>query len=274
MPETTLRKKGHATHQFTIMKDAYDVIRVLHKGAEGETRLCCTNDGAEVVVKVINQDNAHMRVIENQTEVARTLKNEGIIAITDVYVENGLCYIVMEKAEKDLRDLMEEQKDVAIDESEMKKMFRPVFKALKEMHEQGYVHGDIKPENLLVMADGRLKVADFGHTEKLRNGASTLKCGSPFYLAPELIKKRPHNEKIDVYALGVTMYYYVTKRLPYACDDYYTYCCSACFSDADLAPLKAANISNALIDIIKGMLARVPNARLSIQDCLNHKWFC
>lgn len=250
------------------MKGEYHILGTIRKGSEGDVRLCQTKGGAEMAVKIIDV-LTNSEAIQRHTD-ATMFCSKGLIKIYDIYVENGLCYIVMEKGEQDLMDLIETS-DADFDEAQMKTLFTPLFEALKEIHSNGYVHGDIKPDNILVLADGTLKICDFGHLEKLTNGCSVVKCGSPFYLAPELIRNRPHNQKVDVYALGMTMYAYIAKVFPYG-GDYYEYCCRACLEDADTAPL-AEIVSDDLVTLISAMLCRNPEKRPTIAECLTSPWF-
>ena len=78
------------------------------------------------------------------------------------------------------------------------------------------IHRDIKPENLLIFPDGTLKMADFGWSNfKLTNMSRTTYCGTPDYLAPEMITGKGHSEKLDVWALGVLTYELLTGEAPF-----------------------------------------------------------
>jgi len=84
------------------------------------------------------------------------------------------------------------------------------------IHERGYTYRDLKPENLLVDKDGYIRICDFGFAKRLREGEKTATlCGTPEYLAPELVLSRGHNRGVDYWALGVLIYELITGNTPF-----------------------------------------------------------
>ena len=92
--------------------------------------------------------------------------------------------------------------------------FGQMLQALDELHTQGYAHLDIKPENLLISKDMKLKLADFGTTTK--DEQSTFKYGTREYMAPEQFSKKPYDPRYaDMFAVGVTLFQMITQNLPF-----------------------------------------------------------
>lgn len=89
-----------------------------------------------------------------------------------------------------------------------------IVSALEYLHARNIVYRDLKPENLLLAKDGHLKITDFGFAKKLTDRTWTL-CGTPEYLAPEIIQSKGHNKAVDWWALG--QYYGITEK------EYYEY---------------------------------------------------
>ena len=81
-----------------------------------------------------------------------------------------------------------------------------VVAALEVMHSQGVVYRDLKPENIMVEENGRVKMIDFGLSKVVGNERTTTVCGSPEYMAPELIRKNPYGYSVDFWGLGVLIY--------------------------------------------------------------------
>ena len=79
--------------------------------------------------------------------------------------------------------------------------------ALDYLHSKGIAYRDLKPENLLIAGDGHLKITDFGFAKKIKEGARSFTlCGTPEYLAPEVIMNLGHNQGVDWWSLGVLLY--------------------------------------------------------------------
>ena len=95
---------------------------------------------------------------------------------------------------------------------------RQIARALRHCHARGVVHRDLKPENILVDSDGTLKLADFGwavHVPGALDGTRTTLCGSPAYVSPEIVDRRPHGHWTDLWSLGVMVHEMVFASLPF-----------------------------------------------------------
>jgi serine/threonine protein kinase len=86
--------------------------------------------------------------------------------------------------------------------------------AFEHLHSQKIAYRDLKPENLLIGADGHLRITDFGFAKKIEDRSYTL-CGTPEYLAPEIILQQGHNQAVDWWALGVLMYEMISGYPPF-----------------------------------------------------------
>lgn len=151
-----------------------------------------------------------------------------------------------------------------------------IFKAVAYLHSQDppIIHRDIKPENILFCGD-KMKLADFGWSN-MKTKVRTTFCGTPDYLAPEMILERGHNEKLDVWTLGVLTYELLVGKAP--------------FRPGALKSQKAANrelekniiqrvpnfpknVSKEAVNLVMALLQKNAKNRPSCEECLYHAWF-
>ena len=152
-----------------------------------------------------------------------------------------------------------------------------VFKAVNYLHVQKppIIHRDIKPENIL-FADNSLKIADFGWSN-MKDRVRTTFCGTPDYLAPEMILERGHSEKLDVWTLGILTYELIVGKAPFS-------------PKPGMKDKKAAHhllqrnimqntpkfppyVSKEAVNLIIALLQKKPRDRPSCKEALNHVWF-
>jgi serine/threonine-protein kinase len=159
--------------------------------------------------------NSQRRFLNEARSVA-TLLHPGIVTLYDALEEHGDRYLVMEYvAGRSLRDILRHgplPADSAI------RIGTGLAEAVAYAHEHGIVHGDIKPENVIVAPGGQPKLLDFGlaRLDEHRTSASTAKLGTLLYAAPERLEGGPPSKAADVYALGLVLFEMLTGRLPFA----------------------------------------------------------
>jgi len=148
-----------------------------------------------------------------------------------------------------------------------------VVLAWEHLHARNIIYRDLKPENLLINSDGHLKVADFGFAKKIEDRTWTV-CGTPEYLAPEIILSRGYGKAVDWWALGVLIYEMLVGYPPFFDDDPYEIyekivACKIKYPPF-LKPAAKDLISNLLqVDLSK----RFGNLKDGVDDIKRHKWF-
>jgi non-specific serine/threonine protein kinase/serine/threonine-protein kinase len=185
-----------------------------------------------VAVKLLRPDLAAIadlrRRFELEARAAARLTHPNVVAVYDAGEDNGRSYIVMERLRgESLADTIERG---PVDLAWLHRLAGDVLGALGAAHEAGIVHRDIKPANILLGADGRAKVADFGiarvielpaaaeaaHTDTAAALTGTgLVVGTPAYLAPERAMGEPATPQSDLYSLGVVLYEALTGTKPF-----------------------------------------------------------
>lgn len=177
----------------------------------------------ECAIKIMHgdlgDDHDFAKRFVREAQSAARLSHPNVVSVTDQGDDDGVLFLVMEHVPgRTLRDLIRD--DAPVPPSRALALLEPVLMALAEAHRNGIVHRDVKPENVLIADDGRVKVADFGlaravnaNTQHTKTGGILI--GTVSYLAPELIVNGKADPRSDVYAAGVILYELLTGRKPH-----------------------------------------------------------
>nr|MDQ6910284.1 serine/threonine protein kinase [Actinomycetota bacterium] len=209
----------------TVIADRYEVGELLGRGGMAEVFAGVDNRlGREVAVKLLRPEisaRPDLRTrFEAEARAAASLSNPNAVAVFDTGEENGVPYIVMERLPGET--LADRIAAGPLDPVDVKRIACEVLGALGAAHAVGLAHRDVKPGNILIAADGRAKVADFGIAKSVEaeEGAPDLTgtgqlLGTPAYLAPERLNGAPATAQSDIYALGVVLYEALTGAKPF-----------------------------------------------------------
>ena len=178
-----------------------------------------------VAIKVLRpeyeSDEEFVRRFSREAEAASKVSHENIVNMLDVGTDGDLRYIVMEYVDgQTLKDMIRQQGCISPDTAI--RMTIRILAAVDHAHRNGIVHRDIKPQNILVDSDGRVKVADFGiarlkaaQTTRVDDGQGVSALGSVHYFSPEQARGEIADEKSDLYSVGVVMYEMLTGQVPF-----------------------------------------------------------
>lgn len=195
-----------------------------------------------------------------EARTAGRLSDAGIVTVHDVVTDAGVDHIVMELIDAPtLADVV--RRNGPLDEEAALALAVQLVSALRVAHESGVVHRDVKPSNVLVRGDGRIKLTDFGIAQaaddpRLTTTGSII--GSPGYLAPERLSGENAGPASDMWALGATLYHAVTGTSPF--DRESTAATIAAVLHAPIPPVPTRGV---LGTVIGGLLQRSPQARLT-----------
>ncbi len=178
--------------------------------------------GRAVAIKILHanfaNDDEFVTRFKREAQAAGKLNHPNIVNMYDVGYDQGLHYIVMEYVEGEtLKEYIVRNKKLAIDEAV--KIAIAIGEGLEHAHAMGIVHCDIKPHNVMITSNGRVKVADFGIARAM-NATNTVMytnsiMGSAHYLSPEQASGKPVDGNTDIYSLGVVLYEMLTGRVPF-----------------------------------------------------------
>ena len=180
--------------------------------------------GRRVAVKIplpsFAADPAFVARFENEARAAAALAHPNLVAVYDVGEDEGTRFIVMEFVDGEtLKDLI--RRDGPLLPEDLVQVGTQAGDALDAAHRRGFVHRDVKPQNILLTREGRVKLTDFGIALALGADSATRTgtlLGSVQYLAPEVARGEGATPLSDIYALGVVLYEMCTAHLPYAGD--------------------------------------------------------
>uniref|UniRef100_A0A1B6BY53 Protein kinase domain-containing protein n=1 Tax=Clastoptera arizonana TaxID=38151 RepID=A0A1B6BY53_9HEMI len=209
----------------------------------------------------------------------RELNHENVVALLDCQESSHNVYLVMEYCNGgDLADYLAVK--VTLSEDTIRLFLQQLAGAMKALHAKGVVHRDLKPQNILLSHTGhrpspqpqhiRLKIADFGFARFLQDGvmAATL-CGSPMYMAPEVIMSLQYDAKADLWSLGTIVFQCLTGKAPFqaqtpqALKAFYE-------KNANLSPKIPSGTSPELTSLLQGLLRRNASDRMPFDLFFNH----
>ncbi len=184
---------------------------------DGEDLVLARRVAVKVPLPSFASDPAFVTRFENEARAAAALTHPNVVAVYDVGHAEGTRFIVMEFVDgESLKDLLRRESPLLPED--LVQVGSRVGDALDAAHRGGLVHRDIKPQNILLTPEGRVKLADFGIALALGADSATRTgtlLGSVQYLAPELARGESATPLSDIYALGVVLYEMATGRLPY-----------------------------------------------------------
>jgi serine/threonine-protein kinase len=200
----------------------YEILRILGEGGMANVYLAeDTILGRKVAVKVLRgdlaSDDKFVRRFQREALAASSLNHPNIVEVYDVGEDNGDFYIVMEYIEgKNLKQLIKKRGNLTI--PEVVDIMLQLTDGLSHAHDAYIIHRDIKPQNILILDNGLVKITDFGIAMALNSSQLTQTnsvMGSVHYLPPEQAAGKGCTIKSDIYSLGILMYELLTGKLPF-----------------------------------------------------------
>ncbi|CAI5468642.1 unnamed protein product [Closterium sp. Yama58-4] len=203
----------------------------------------------------------------------------GLVQLREIFDDDLAVHLVMEFCQGgDYFDHIARKKRLS--EGEAANIFRQVVVSVNAMHAKGFVHRDLKPENILIAKpashsneDVEVKIADFGLAIAVNEGKGIKGVvGSPFYMAPEVIKGKLYGVEVDVWSLGVILYTSLAGVLPFWGKGHQAVFTAICRAQPDFDRSPWPLISTEAKHLIRRMLTLDPTKRIRACDILEHPW--
>lgn len=236
-----------------------------------------SSSSSSVAIKVI--DKARLRRTEGMMEqlrreisIMRMVRHPNVVAIREVLASRSRVFVVMEYARGG--ELFAKVARGRLTEDHARRYFQQLVAAVGFCHRRGVAHRDLKPENLLLDEEGRLKVTDFGLAalpEQLRHdGLLHTQCGTPAYVAPEVLRKRGYDgARADLWSCGVVLYVLLCGFLPFQHDNYAKMYQKIFKAEYQVPPWVSGDARR----LIARLLVVDPAKRISIPEIMRTPWF-
>ena len=205
-----------------LLDNRYEILDVIGTGGMAVVyRARCHRLNRLVAIKILkeeySQDEEFRRRFHAESQAVAMLNHPNIVSVYDVSTNGDADYIVMELVDGITLKQYIERRGGYLNWKESLHFAMQIAKALEHAHNQGIVHRDIKPHNVMILKNGSAKVTDFG-IARIMSSQSTLTkeaLGSVHYISPEQAKGGRVDNRSDLYSLGVVMYEMLTGRPPY-----------------------------------------------------------
>ncbi|XP_041850182.1 serine/threonine-protein kinase ULK2 [Melanotaenia boesemani] len=234
----------------------------------------------EVAIKSINKKNLSKSqiLLGKEIKILKELQHENIVALYDVQETPNSVFLVMEYCNGgDLADYL--QAKGTLREDTLRVFLQQIAAAMRVLNSKGIIHRDLKPQNILLSYVGRkksnisgirIKIADFGFARYLQSNmmAATL-CGSPMYMAPEVIMSQNYDAKADLWSVGTVIYQCLVGKPPFQANSpqdlrmFYE-------KNKNLQPLIPRETSSQLSDLLLGLLQRNQKDRMEFETFFSH----
>lgn len=261
---------------------------VIGRGRFGVTRRCLSkrSSGQQTACKTIRKsdllhDSIDRDCLRNEIKIMQHVAGHpAVVALHEVYEDAEYVHLVMEMCSGgDLFDRIVSKKNtVPFSEEEAATILQKLMEAISYCHSMGIAHRDIKPDNILFAGNSnsfaQIKLADFGQASSYTPGEGLMQgiVGTPYYVAPEVLGMKDYNEKVDVWSAGVILYIMLSGVAPFVGETpqeiFEAVLCGRLSFPSD----PWLSISQSAKDLIRRMLCRDVNRRLSAQQVLEHSW--
>jgi len=262
-------------------EDRFTLGNTLGKGNFSVVRMAVDKtSGERVAVKCMSKaklSDADQKAIEKEVDILQSLDHPHIIKLFGLFEDAKTFYVVTELVEGgELFDRIVKKEYYS--EEDACKVIKTIAEALQYCNSVGVVHRDLKPENILLVTDeddSKIKIADFGFAKEINpEGEAELKttCGTPGYVAPEIISGKRYHKEVDMWSLGVIAYILLCGYPPFYDSNQAQLFKKIRKGQYQFEPEFWDQVSDDAKDLVKGLLLVDVASRFTVEDVLKHPW--
>ncbi|XP_066990590.1 calcium/calmodulin-dependent protein kinase type 1 isoform X2 [Macrobrachium rosenbergii] len=296
-------KKDKEEGKMPAVEDKYILKDLLGTGAFSQVRLAEVKEDPSRVVAIKIIDKKALKgkedSLENEIRVLRRLQHPNIVQLMETYEDREHVYLIIELlTHPNIVQLLETFEDKhkvylvmelvtggelfdrivekgSYTEKDASDLIRQVLEAVDYMHDQGVVHRDLKPENLLYYSpdeDSKIMISDFGLSKMEDSGIMATACGTPGYVAPEVLAQKPYGKAVDVWSIGVIAYILLCGYPPFYDENDANLFAQILKGEFEFDSPYWDEISESAKDFIRQLMCVDVEKRYTCKQALGHPW--
>ena len=267
---------------YVKFSDLYEMKEVIGKGKFGVVNLGIhKKTGQQVAIKILNKEN--MKTVEDkelvkiEIGILKLCHHPNIVRLLDHLENNEYIYIITEYIEGGTLRQYFKNKKFNFSESQAMSIMSQIANGVKYLHQYGIVHRDLKPDNIMITQQndyGVIKIMDFGLSkivspnERLVDGYGTLS-----YVAPEILLRSPYNKEVDIWSLGIILFYMLSGKVPFRGKKEKEIAEKIVYDRFEFDEEDWEIRSKKVKDLISACLEKKRENRITIDGFINHPWF-
>ena len=253
----------------------FDVIREIGMGSFGRVYLVIhKKTKVKYAIKAIDKKNKEniedKPYFRRELEVMYKIHHPNVVKLFGHFEDKKYCYFIMEYISKgNLFDLIHLDKTKILSHKIIASILKDIVSAVFFLHNMNppIIHRDIKPENVLINSNLEAKLTDFGWSNYIQEKKERMTvCGTPIYLAPEIIKEKGHDERVDIWCLGVLLFELTTGEVPFPGKDLEALKNDICHLNINWPK----NMDSDVKDLISKILKLDPEERIPLEEIIEH----
>ncbi|XP_004571481.1 calcium/calmodulin-dependent protein kinase type 1D [Maylandia zebra] len=257
------------------IKDVFDFKGKMGSGSFSEVFMVREKKtGKMYALKCLKKKHLAHSNLENEINVLRRIKHDNVVGLQDFYESRTHYYLVMQLVSGG--ELFDRILDKGVyTEKDASKVIKQVLQAVSYLHENSIVHRDLKPENLLYYntdENAKIMVSDFGLSKTLEHGVMSTACGTPGYVAPEVLAQKPYSKAVDCWSIGVITYILLCGYPPFFEENEKRLFSKIMRAEYAFHSPFWDDISESAKEFIKNMMEKNPTKRFTTEQALRHPW--